>query len=357
MSVLQMLRGRAACWLLALALCTAAVRTGAQSNSTKFATPPVPTPVPVSIEDLPAAFNKPAPTSLSDLREIQDRVAALVTQVSPAVVAVELGHSSGSGVVISADGLVLTAGHVGGWVGHPATFTFPNGKIAKGKTIGVDEDSDTGLMQITDPGPWPHVGVGELKHAHLGDWALALGNPGGYDAKRSLVVRLGRIIRLMPGVVQTDCMIFPGDSGGPLFDMYGRVIGVHTAIAISADENFHVPITEFFETWSDLVGPPSPPAPTPSPARPMAYCGLSVIDDAEGCCLSKIEKNSPAAKANLRAGDHVLKVDGRRIEVSASFLEWIAESEPGETLRLDIKRGNKSFPVQIKLQAQPRLTK
>jgi serine protease Do len=269
---------------------------------------------------------------------------------------VELGHSSGSGVVISADGLVLTAGHVGAWVGHPATFTFPSGKEARGKTIGVDEDSDTGLMQITDPGPWPHVGVGELKHAHLGDWALALGNPGGFDVKRSLVVRLGRIIRLMPGVVQTDCTIFPGDSGGPLFDMYGRVIGVHTAIATSADENFHVPITEFFETWSDLVGPPSPP-PIPAPARPTAYSGLSVIDDAEGCCLSKIEKNSPAAKANLRAGDHVLKVDGRRIEVSASFLEWMAESGPGETMDLEIKRGDKTFPVQIKLQAQPRLAK
>ncbi len=357
MSVLQMLRGRSACWLLALALSTAAFRAGAQTKSTNFAPPPVPTPMPVNIEELPAAFNKPAPTSLSDLREIQDRVAALVTQVSPAVVAVELGHSSGSGVVITADGLVLTAGHVGAWAGHHATFTFPTGKAAHGRTIGVDEDSDTGLMQITDPGPWPHVGVGELKHAHLGDWALALGNPGGFDAKRSLVVRLGRIIRLMPGVVQTDCTIFPGDSGGPLFDMYGRVIGVHTAIATSADENFHVPITEFFEAWSDLVGPPAPPPPTPAPARPMAYCGLSVTDDAEGCRLSKIEKNSPAAKANLRAGDHVLKVEERRIEASASFLAWIAESEPGETLHLEIKRGDKTFPVQIKLQSQPRPAK
>jgi serine protease Do len=287
---------------------------------------------------------------------MQARVAALVSQVSPAVVAVELGHSSGSGVVISADGLVLTAAHVGSWAGRPVTFTFPNGKTASGKTVGVNEDSDTGLMRITDPGPWPHVGVGELKNARLGDWALALGNPGGFDAKRSLVVRLGRIIRLMPGVVQTDCTIFPGDSGGPLFDMYGRVIGIHTAIASSTAENFHVPITEFFDTWNDLAGPALPP-PAPPPVRPQAYCGLSVVDDAGGCRLSKIEKNSPASKVDLRTGDHVLKVDGRRIEVSASFEQWIAESGPGETLYLEIKRGNHVFSVPIKLQTQPGRTK
>jgi serine protease Do len=356
-SDLRLLRGRSACWLLAVALSVSALLANAEPGKPIFARPAVPTPTPVNLEELPAAFSKPAPTSLADLRDIQERVAALVSKVSPAVVAVELGHSSGSGVVISADGLVLTAGHVGNWAGHPATFTFPNGKKASGNTVGVDEESDTGLMRITDPGPWPHVGVGELKHARLGDWALALGHPGGFDAKRSLVVRLGRIIRLMPGVLQTDCTIFPGDSGGPLFDMYGRVIGIHTAIASSTDENFHVPITEFFDTWNDLTGPPEPPSSPPAPVRAQAYCGLTVVDDAGGCRLSKIEKNSPASKADLRAGDHVLKVDGRRIEVSASFEQWLAESGPGETLYLEIKRGAKVFSVPIKLQAQPRSTK
>jgi len=152
-------------------------------------------------------------------------------------------------------------------------------------------------------------------------------------------------------VVQTDCAIFPGDSGGPLFDMYGRVIGIHTAIASSTSENFHVPITEFFDTWDDLAGPAVQP-PIATPVRAQAYSGLSVVDDAGGCRLSKIEKNSPASKADLRVGDHVLEVDRRR-----SFEHWIAESRPGETLQLEIKRGNKTFKVPIKLQTQPGLTK
>jgi serine protease Do len=351
-SVLQSPRGKPACWLLAVALSVSACLAEAPSPEASFARPAVLHPARVNTKDLPAAFSKPAPASLADLRAIQDHVAALVAQVSPAVVAVELttedGSASGSGVVISSDGLVLTAGHVGERRGHSVTFTFPDGRTATGKTLGVDEDSDTGLMRITDPGPWPHASVGDLKNAHLGDWALALGNPGGFDAKRSLVVRLGRIIRLMPGVVQTDCTIFPGDSGGPLFDMYGRVIGIHTAIASSAEENFHVSITEFFDTWQDLIGPLE---------VPPAYSGLSVVDGAEGCRLSKIERNSPASRVNLREGDQVLKVDGHRINVSATFNRWMAESGPGETLRLEIKRGDKVFTVPIKLQSQPRSNK
>jgi serine protease Do len=356
MSALRSLRGKSACWLLPIALCALAGRADAQSATATFALPPVPKPAPVNSKELPAAFSKPVPTSMTDLREIQERVASLVSNVSSAVVAVELGRSSGSGVVISADGLVLTAGHVATMEGRKVLFTFPNGKTAHGKTLGVDEDADTGLMRITDPGPWPHVEVGDLKNARLGDWTLAMGNPGGFDAKRSLVVRLGRIIRLMPGVVQTDCTIYPGDSGGPLFDMYGRVIGIHTAIASGADENYHVPITEFFDTWNDLTSAPVPVS-KPAPARPQAYSGLSVVDDAGGCRLSKIDKNSPASKAGLKAGDLVLKVEGRRIEVSSSFERWVAESEPGETLKLQVKRGSRIFSVPIKLQAQPGLAK
>ena len=349
-SVLQWPRGWPACWLPAVALLAAALLAGAQSSPQTFPRPAVPKPVRVNFKELPAAFNKPAPASLADLRDMQDHVAALVARVSPAVVEVEVGHATGSGVVISEDGLVLTAGHVGEWTGRRVKFTFPNGKTARGQTLGVDEEGDAGLMRITDPGPWPHADVGEMKHARLGDWTLALGHPGGFDAKRSLVARLGRIVRLAPGLVQTDCTIFPGDSGGPLFDMYGRVMAIHSAIASSTIENFHVPITEFFENWGELTALPPPPP----PPRPQAYCGLSVVDDAGGCRLDKIEDNGPAAKADLKEGDYVLLVEGRRIEASAMFNRWIAESGPGETLQLEIKRGQTVFPVRLKLQPRPR---
>ncbi|HEY3862047.1 MAG TPA: S1C family serine protease [Verrucomicrobiae bacterium] len=351
MPVLKTPRGKPAFWLLAVVL-SAALAAAAQTSSPAFKRPSVPLPAPVNPSEMPAAFTKESPATLDDLREMQDRVAELVARVSPAVVGVEVGNASGSGVVISEDGLVLTAGHVADWAGRRVKFTFPNGKTARGKTLGVDEDADTGLMRITDPGAWPHAPVGDMKRARLGDWTLALGNPGGFDSKRSLVARLGRIVRLMPGVVQTDCTISPGDSGGPLFDMYGRVIAIHTAIATSMEENFHVPITEFFATWSELSAPLI--TPKPPPAHEPAYSGLSLADDPEECRLSAIEKNSPAAKAGLKPGDEILKVDGRRIEAAAMFRRWLAESAPGETLHLEIQRGSQDFTVSIKLQPLPR---
>jgi serine protease Do len=171
-------------------------------------------------------------------------------------------------VIISGDGLVLTAGHVCGAPGRKVRFTFPSGKTAQGKTLGADMDADTGLMRITDTGPWPHVPIGDLDQADLGDWVLALGHPGGFDLKRSLVVRLGRIIRVTSEALQTDCTISPGDSGGPLFDMHGRVIGIHSYIRGSVTENYHVPVTDYLETWPRLVeGPHNTSLDTESPPK------------------------------------------------------------------------------------------
>ncbi len=234
----------------------AAAPPGAVHDTNAPAIPAVPKPAPARRSDLPDAFNKSVPASIADLKAIERHVKALAARVSPSVVAVKVDDGNGSGVIISADGLVLTAGHVCGGPDRKVDkveFTFPDGKTARGKTLGLNEESDTGLMRITDPGPWPHVAVGELEHTRIGDWVLALGHPGGFDLRRSLVVRLGRLIELAPGVLQTDCTISPGDSGGPLFDMHGRVIGIHNAISISPADNFHVPITEFYDTWDSLV--------------------------------------------------------------------------------------------------------
>jgi serine protease Do len=217
------------------------------------ASPAPPKPGAADRKALPAGFSKTIPASIANLKAMEEHVKALVKRVSPAVVAVEVGDGSGSGVVITADGLIVTAGHVCGGPNRDVSFTFPDGKIAHGKTLGVDLESDTGLMKITEPGPWPHVATGELEQAKLGNWVLALGHPGGFDLKRSLVARLGRIIRLAPESLQTDCPISPGDSGGPLFDMYGRVIGIHSYISSSPADNFHVPITAYYDSWAMLV--------------------------------------------------------------------------------------------------------
>lgn len=307
-----------------------------------------PRPASVNPKDLPAAFIKNSPASLADLRLMQRHIEALIPQLSPAVVAVEVGYGSGSGVIVSSDGLVLTAGHVCGKPGRRVTFTFPDGRTAEGKTLGVNDDDDTGMMRITDPGPWPFVPLGDLTHAHLGDWTLAFGNPGGFDPERSLVVRVGRIIRLTPDVLQTDCTLSPGDSGGPLFDMYGRVIGIHTAIGSSLTENFHVPLTDFYDDWSQLItGVRMREAHAPD--SPLPYSGATVVDDPAGCRLTAVAKGSPADKAGLQAGDIILKVEGRRIQLPAAFERWIAEAAPGETLALQIQRDGRLLSVEIKL--------
>src|SRR5690349_5842907 len=214
---------------------------------------PKPKPAPAHPEELAAAFGKAVPTSIADLKAMEERVQILSRQLSPSVVAVEVGFATGSGVVISADGLVLTAGHVCGRPNRDVEFTFTDGRTARGRTLGVDLDNDTGLMQITDPGPWPHAALGDLSQSQIGDWMLALGHPGGFDLKRSLVIRLGRIVRLTADALQTDCTISPGDSGGPLFDMYGRIIGIHSSISSSVAENFHVAITQYYDDWERLI--------------------------------------------------------------------------------------------------------
>ena len=221
----------------------------ASSAETAAQQPVLPRPVPADSQKLPAGFGQAAPASIADLRGIEQHVRALAARVSPAVVAVEVGTGSGSGVIVLTNGLVLTAGHVCGRAGRSVQFTFHDGRTARGKTLGVSPDNDTGLMQITDRGRWPHVEMGDLTQARVGDWVLALGHPGGFDLRRSLVVRLGRIIRLDSSGLQTDCTISPGDSGGPLLDMHGRVIGIHHAISSSLAENFHVAVSAFYDDW------------------------------------------------------------------------------------------------------------
>ena len=249
-SLALLLSGLMLCGVWKEAAATAAQADHASPNTNEIS---LPEPLKARRESLPVGFRKPAPESMTELRGIEQHVKALIRKVAPATVAVEVGGATGSGVVISSNGLVLTAAHVAGGPNRNVLFTFPDGKRVRGKTVGSDGDSDAGLMKIGEDGPWPFVPLGELATAKAGDWVLALGHPGGFDSRRSLVVRLGRLIRIRGDSLQTDCTISPGDSGGPLFDMHGRVIGIHTTISGSMSDNFHVPIAEFYSQWDEIV--------------------------------------------------------------------------------------------------------
>ena len=132
-----------------------------------------------------AAADVPSPASLAELKDLNERVKTLVAKVRPAVVQV----SGGSGVVVSADGLVMCVAHVGGHAGRSVTFVFPDGRRARGVTLGNDRMGDAGLMRITDRGNWPHVDVAKPEDIELGEWCVALSYPVSFDQQTTAPFR------------------------------------------------------------------------------------------------------------------------------------------------------------------------
>ncbi|MBC8350781.1 MAG: trypsin-like peptidase domain-containing protein [Planctomycetes bacterium] len=210
-------------------------------------------------------LSRPVPRDASDLRVIEEAVKRVATKVVPCTVGVQVGNNHGSGVVITETGYVLTAAHVTDRPGRNATIRFPDGTTVRGKTLGMHTEADGALIKITDEGTWPHVSVvtvDDYPYPKPGDWCVATGHPGGFDEGRTPPVRFGRIIDVNETVIRTDCTINSGDSGGPLFDMQGRVIGIHSRIAEQSTINLHGPVLAFQESWRPMrdgeVYPPVP---------------------------------------------------------------------------------------------------
>jgi serine protease Do len=199
------------------------------------------------------ALSKPVPKTIDDLRLIEREATKIADKVIPCSVGVQVGPNHGSGVVISKDGLILTAAHVASQPGRNATIRFPDGTTVRAKTLGMNMEADGALIQINDEREWPFAPLVTLDdYPKPGDWCIATGHPGGFDPERSPPVRFGRIIDVNKYILRTDCPINSGDSGGPLFDLEGRVIGIHSRIAEQATVNLHGPVLEFLESWEQM---------------------------------------------------------------------------------------------------------
>ena len=194
-----------------------------------------------------------------DLPQLQERVRRTAQAVLPSVVSVRnpfsrasgtTGHQEGtaSGVIITADGLVLSQWHVSheksfedghraldpaswptGLAGEKTTVILHDGRECPAELLGANRDYDLSLLRLLEPGPYPHVPVRATAPVEAGDWALQIGHPLGYRRDRSAPVRLGRIVGGTGEAFATDCMGGGGDSGGPFFSLDGQLLGIANA--------------------------------------------------------------------------------------------------------------------------------
>lgn len=301
---------------------------------------------------LPSAFALKIPDSVQDLQAIESHVQKLVEKVLPATVCLRVGSHQGSGVIINREGHILTAGHVSGAADRDVTVILTDGRRLRGRTLGANNAIDSGMALITDKADFPFAEMAKSAALKKGQWCLALGHPGGYKIGRPPVVRLGRLQGVSSKLLVSDCALVGGDSGGPLFDMHGRVIGIHSRIGDKLSANVHVPIDTYRETWSRLAsgevwGKPLASLDTLKPGE--AYAGMRVTPDKKTLKIESVTPGGPADKAGLRANDLILKIDNQTLATPEALGSFLKVRPPGAQINVHVQRGAETMSVAVVL--------
>jgi serine protease Do len=290
-------------------------------------------------ESRPASLDKPVPQNVRDLRVIQMQVRKVLDKAMPCTVGIRIGNIAGSGVIISKDGYVLTAGHISGKPHRKVRLFLSDGRTVAGETLGSDEDIDSGLIRITEKGDWPFAEMGDGSKLKRGDWCVGLGHPGSFKTGRPPVVRLGRVLGSSARVIHTSCALVGGDSGGPLFDMDGKVIGIHSRIGKFITYNLHVPVDVYRKNWDQLVNS--------EVLNAEPYLGVTLEDEDGACKITVVKKNSPASRAGLMAEDVVLSFGGRKVADADALIAMIHRRKPGERVTLEVRRGEEILELRV----------
>jgi serine protease Do len=292
---------------------------------------------------------------LKDLAQLEGKVEAVAAKAMPATVALlsEKTGSSGSGVITTADGLILTAAHVVQGA-EELLVVFPDGEQVPGKVLGANYSKDIAMVQITRKGPWPFAAMGASKPLAAGDWLIALGHSAGFDAARTPPIRFGRVVSKGPGnFLTTDCTLIGGDSGGPLFDLDGKIVGINSSIGVSLTNNNHAGIYGFKDDWDRIRAGEAwgrlSMNPFANPEMPVLGIGMGMRRASKGVPVESVVPESPAAAAGVRPGDVIESLDGSSIGDANKLLQVLAKKQPGDTVKLGLLRDRKSLEVQVVL--------
>lgn len=276
----------------------------------------------------------------------------------------------GSGFFISSDGYIVTNDHVAGNAAQ-IKVTMTDGRQLDAEIVGTDPLTDVCLLKVSGSG-FPAVDLGNSDDTIIGEWAIALGNPFGlFEINDKPTVTVGVISasgmnlgsinsRYYRDMIETDAAINGGNSGGPLVNAEGKVVGVNTLIftggqtATYVGYGFAIPINKVKRVVDELKrkGKVSRDIATgldvqPVDARIARYFGLRAV---EGVIVSDLRAGGPADKAGLKVGDIILTVNGEKVNSEQDIIALLVDASPGEVLRLSVFRERKLFDISLTLE-------
>lgn len=283
-------------------------------------------------------------------------VTDVVERVGPSVVRIDIRHAdgsragSGSGVIVSPDGLILTNSHVVQGA-RRAEVTLLDGRSLAARVLGDDPDTDLALLRVDDNATLPAAPLGDSKLLKRGEIAIAIGNPLGFDASvtAGVVSALGRSLqsksgRLIDDVIQTDAALNPGNSGGPLVSSRGEVIGINTAMIAGAQGIcFAVAANTARFVLGEII--------RHGRVR-RAYLGIGAgtialprrialrhgLSQATGAALTAVEAGSPADEAGFLTGDLLIAVENVPVTGVDDLVRLLDAEKIGRTIPFDLLR-------------------
>jgi putative serine protease PepD len=303
-------------------------------------------------------------STASNSAPVQD-LAKVAAAVQPTVVSIQVtssnGSGEGSGIILSADGTILTNNHVASaGQGGTITVTFFDGKKADADIVGLDKTNDVAVIKARNISGLTPATLGDSDNVHVADTVLAIGSPLGLEASvtagiisalhRPVEAGSGADAELVADAIQTDAPINPGNSGGALVDVTGKVIGMNTAIASlgsgsgqsgSIGLGFAIPIKRASQIANALIN---------HQTVPQAQLGVSLSQTATDATVDSVTAGGGADKAGIKAGDVITSVDGTPIDTAVKLVSAIRAHAPGDTVTLTVKRGTQTLTLKATLQ-------
>ena len=339
--------------------------------------PPTPIPVPQSVQPASSVAARPQTMPPSGALAQLPSISGLVDTMEPSVASIHVksvnrgvffdftDEGAGSGIIVRPDGYVVTNFHViQGVVG--ISVSLPSGHSYDAEVVGWDVVSDLAVLKIEPDEPLQVVQWGNSDDIRVGDWVVALGNAlalkGGPTVTLGIISALGRTIRTerepLYDMIQTDAAINDGNSGGPLMNLSGEVIGINTAILRQAQgigfaigSEAALPIIDSLIEHGRVVRPLMGLTVDDVTPAIRNYLGLNAKQ--EGVAIVRLASRGPAFNAGLQVGDIIISMDGIPTIDSGGFLTMLWTYEVGDTVHLEFMRENKTFETTVDLEERP----